>query len=133
MIVVDASALVASLTDARYASVLGPRLALESAHAPSIVDFEVIAAVRAQVRRGLTHPVAAEQALRSFADLPLRRWNQLGSLYWRAFELSTAVSAYDASYVALAEALGCGLITCDGRLARSAGHGVQIELLRGQG
>ena len=46
----------------------------------------------------------------------------------RAFQLRDNVSAYDAAYVVLAEALACSLLTRDVRLARSSGHLVPIEV-----
>ncbi|HET8539371.1 MAG TPA: PIN domain-containing protein [Anaeromyxobacter sp.] len=47
----------------------------------------------------------------------------------RAWELRASITAYDAMYVALAEALRAPLLTRDGRLARSHGHRARIELL----
>jgi predicted nucleic acid-binding protein len=46
----------------------------------------------------------------------------------RIWELRHTLSAYDASYVALAELLPAPLVTCDARLARSSGHSAEIEL-----
>lgn len=39
----------------------------------------------------------------------------------RVWELRDNLTAYDATYVALAEALGCGLVTADARLAHAPG------------
>ena len=47
----------------------------------------------------------------------------------RLWELRESITAYDATYVALAEALDSPLITCDSKLARSHGHGATIELI----
>ncbi len=55
------------------------------------------------------------------------RWAASGPLRRRTFALRAALSAYDAAYVALAEALDCPLVTRDERLARSAGHSALIE------
>lgn len=44
------------------------------------------------------------------------------------WDLRDNVTAYDATYVTLAEALGATLVTCDARLARAPGHGAAIEL-----
>ena len=41
-----------------------------------------------------------------------------------------AVTAYDAAYIALAEALDAPLLTCDGKLSRAHAHGATIELIR---
>jgi len=41
-----------------------------------------------------------------------------------------AVTAYDAAYIALAEALDAPLLTCDGKLSRAHTHGATIELIR---
>jgi predicted nucleic acid-binding protein len=43
--------------------------------------------------------------------------------------LRESVTAYDAAYVTLAEALNAPLLTCDGKLARSHGHRAKIELI----
>ncbi len=48
----------------------------------------------------------------------------------RAFELRASVSAHDACYVALAEGLGCELITVDGRLSTATGPRCPIRVLR---
>ena len=60
--------------------------------------------------------------------LALDTWRRLGvarhpiaGLLDRVWELRENVSAYDASYLALAEALGCGLLTADARLGRAPG------------
>jgi predicted nucleic acid-binding protein len=45
----------------------------------------------------------------------------LSSLLDRIWELRRNLSAYDAGYIALAEALGCGLVTADARLSRASG------------
>ncbi len=63
-----------------------------------------------------------------FDDLEVRRWPSGDSLRRRAFQLRDDVSAYDAAYVALAEALDCPLVTRDIRLARSSGYLVRIEV-----
>ena len=47
----------------------------------------------------------------------------------RAFELRANVTAYDATYVALAEQLGCSLVTGDGRLALAPGVRCPVEVL----
>jgi predicted nucleic acid-binding protein len=68
-------------------------------------------------------------ALLDFDDLTIERWAYSDSLRRRAFQLRHNVSAYDAAYIALAEALDCPMLTRDGRLLRSAGHHARIEVL----
>jgi len=46
----------------------------------------------------------------------------------RIWELRHTITAYDASYVALAELLDVPLVTCDAKLATSNGHKAEIEL-----
>jgi predicted nucleic acid-binding protein len=48
----------------------------------------------------------------------------------RVWELRQNLSAYDASYVALAEAMSCPLHTADARLARALGPTCTIVLVR---
>jgi predicted nucleic acid-binding protein len=52
-----------------------------------------------------------------------------GLLMSRVWELRGNLSAYDAAYVALAEALAAPLVTRDRRLAAAPGHRARIELL----
>ena len=48
----------------------------------------------------------------------------------RIWALRDNLTAYDAVYVALAEALDSTLLTCDGRLARAPGVSAHVELVR---
>lgn len=48
---------------------------------------------------------------------------------WCAYELRDKITAYDAAYVALAEAVGCRLLTADTPLARAPGVGCQAEVI----
>ena len=49
-------------------------------------------------------------------------------LVWRVWELRSNLTTYDASYVALAERLGCTLVTLDARIARAPGLRCQVEV-----
>lgn len=58
-------------------------------------------------------------AVGDLVDLPMDRYPARPFMR-RAYELRANVTAYDATYVALAEQLGCELLTVDGRLSRAA-------------
>lgn len=128
MIVVDSAAVVDALTGVAGTDELRAHLAAEDLHAPSLLDVEVVSALRGLTVRGHLSPPRAEDLLADFEDLPLQRWPSADALRRRAFQLRANVSAYDAAYVALAEALDCTLVTRDGRLARSSGHRAQIRV-----
>jgi len=126
VIVLDASAAVLALLndgDARRS------LAGETVVVPHLVDAEVAHALRAQVRRGRFGTDAAGAALLRWAHLGLRRFAVVGLLP-RIWELRDNLSAYDATYVALAEATGCPLVTADARLARAPGPQCAITVVR---
>ncbi len=117
MIVVDASAAVAALLNA------GPaRTALsdEAVHAPHLIDSEVAQALRRLVLRRSLGADDGWAALDSWRRLGILR-HPVGGLLDRVWELRENVSAYDASYLALAEALDCGLLTADARLGSAPG------------
>lgn len=128
MIVVDSAAVVDALTGAAGTDELRAHLAAEDLHAPSLLDFEVVSALRGLTLRGHLTPTRAEDLLTDFEDLPLQRWPSADALRRRAFQLRDNVSAYDAAYVTLAEALDCILLTRDRRLSRSRGHAVPIQV-----
>jgi predicted nucleic acid-binding protein len=126
LIVVDASAAVLALLndgDARRA------LTVELVAVPHLVDGEVVHALRGQVRRRAIRAEDAASALAVWARLGLLRFGLQGLLD-RVWALRANLSAYDAGYVALAEALGCALVTADGRLARAPGAECTITVLR---
>lgn len=129
MIVVDGAALVDALTGADGSERLSLALAGEELHAPALVDFELVSALRGPTLAGRISAARAEDALTDFDDLPLRRWPASDALRRRAFSLRDNLSAYDAASVALAEALPCRLLTRDARLARSTGQGAEITVL----
>lgn len=128
MIVVDAAALVDALTVVDGTDDLRASLAGEDLHAPTLLDFEFVSALRGLTLRGQLSAARAEDALTDFEDLPIQRWPSSDGLRRRAFGLRSHLSAYDAAYVALAEALQCPLLTRDARLARSSGHAAQVHV-----
>jgi predicted nucleic acid-binding protein len=128
VIVVDCAAVVDALTVATNSAPLRERIAQEELHAPALLDYEVVSALRGLVRGGHLSEPRALEALADFEDLPVQRWQGTGGLRRRAFQLRHNLSAYDGAYVALAEALGYPLVTRDHRLARAAGHEVRVEV-----
>jgi predicted nucleic acid-binding protein len=87
-------------------------------HVPALCDVEVSAALRRGLLRKLLTERRAQQALEDYLDLPLTRHGHQ-ALLGRILSLRTNFSAYDASYVALAERLDAALLTGDEGLARS--------------
>jgi len=67
-------------------------------------------------------------ALEDLLELPLER-HEAAALLPRIWQLRQTLTPYDASYVALAEALDSPLLTTDARLARAHGHGARVELV----
>jgi len=127
MIVVDASAAVLGLLadgDARA------MLRSEQIACPHLVDSEIAHALRGQVLRGAIGATDAERALDVWARLGIERFAGHG-LLGRIWQLRETVRAYDATYVALAEALETTLLTADGRLARAEGPRCPMTVVRG--
>ena len=125
MIVIDASAAVSALLNDGQARRL---LAAESVHAPHLVDAEVISVLRRHVIAGLLASDVAHQALNVWRRLGLIRY-AAAPLMERVWELRSAVTAYDAMYVALAENLDCTLVTADARLSGANGTRCTITVV----
>ena len=130
MIVVDASALLEILLRTAAATAVEERLFApgQTFHAPHLIDLEVAQVIRRYAANGDIDGERGRMALADLADFPLRRYPH-DFLLPRIWDLRNNLSAYDAAYVALAEALDAVLLTRDKRLARPAGHYAQIELV----
>lgn len=117
MIVLDSSAAIAALLREGQAREL---LRDESVHVPHLVDAEVVSVLRRHAGAGLLSADEAGRALGVWRNLGLIRY-AAPPLLDRVWELRASVTAYDATYVALAENLGCALVTADSRLSRANG------------
>lgn len=126
MIVIDASAAVLGLMNDGNARTM---LEAEAVVCPHLIDAEVVHAFRSQVFRGDLDVAAAERMIDVWQQLGLERVGGSGLLI-RMWELRENLSAYDATYVALAEALEIPLVTADGRLARAPGPRCTITVVR---
>lgn len=129
MIVLDASAAVHYLlaTEGVWDQVVS-RLEDEDLHVPQVFEYEVASALRAgAIRRDMT-AARAEGALNDLTALTVTR-HPPQPLLERIWQLRNSLTVFDASYVALAEALEAPILTADGRMARSRGHGATFELV----
>ncbi len=131
MIVLDASAVVELLLGTEVGRIIAARIGDPTIgiHAPHLVDVEVVQALRRYVQGGELDRVSATAALENLRSLDLERHSH-EPLLGRIWALRQNLTAYDAAYVALAEALDAILLTCDVKLARTPGVSGRIELAR---
>jgi predicted nucleic acid-binding protein len=129
VIVVDASAVIEALLRTPAAGAIEARLfdPRETLHVPHLLDVEVAQAIRRYAAKGDIDGERGGEALADLSDLPLRRYPH-EFLLPRVWQLRNNLTAYDAVYVALAEALDAPLLTRDRRLAGATGHRARIEL-----
>jgi predicted nucleic acid-binding protein len=130
VIVVDASALLELLLQTSLGARVEARLFgdADELHAPHLLDVEIARGLRRLVRTGEVSSGRADEAIADLADLDLHRHAHL-DLLTRAWKLRDNISAYDAMYVALAEAIDAPLVTCDSGLAKAPGHSARIEVI----
>lgn len=100
----------------------------ESIHVPALCDVEVASALRRLLLRGDLTQARAAEALGDYLDLPLSR-SEHQNLLARVLALRTNFSAYDATYVALAERLEARLVTGDEALVRAVDRHLEIEAM----
>lgn len=130
MTVVDASAVVELLLGLPLAPA-AERQVFEvpgSASAPDHVNAEVLHAVRRYERVGRIDASRALEAVDDLVSLPLSRYPTL-SILGRAWAYRSNMTAYDALYVALAEALDAPLLTADRRLGQAARTHTPVEVM----
>jgi predicted nucleic acid-binding protein len=130
VIVVDASALIELLLGSSEAKAIEQWLFDDgqSLHAPHLLDVEVTQVIRRHAATGAIDDSRGQAAIGDLAVFPIRRYPH-DALLPRIWELRSNFTAYDAAYVALAEALDAPLLTRDRRLAGAAGHRARIELV----
>lgn len=129
MIVIDASAVIELLLNSSVGTRVADRIFIEgeSLHVPHVLGLEVAQVFRRYVLAKELTAERAVQALDDFSDLPLYRYAHFDFMP-RIWELRASLTAYDAAYVSLAEALDSTLLTCDMKLRNSHGHNARIEL-----
>ncbi|HEV8130265.1 MAG TPA: type II toxin-antitoxin system VapC family toxin [Acidobacteriota bacterium] len=120
VVVADASAIVEYLLRTRRASgIEGVITATDSdLHVPALCDIEICSALRRALLRNRISEERATEALKDYLDLPLSRHGHV-ALVEKVLQLRRNFSAYDATYVALAEYLKAIFVTEDGSLART--------------
>ena len=130
MIVVDASVLANALADdgPDGASARSRLINAGELVAPDLIDVETTAVLRKRWIAADLDDQRFSEAVSDLEDLDLTRYPTL-PLMRRAFELRSNVTAYGAAYVALAEQLGCSLLTADQRLAAAPMVACTVEVL----
>jgi predicted nucleic acid-binding protein len=130
LIVVDASVVVEILLGTVDAARLRRRVLRrrQSLHCPHLLDVEVTQVLRRYARAGELGDERGRQALDDLAALAMVRYPHEPFLR-RMWELRDNVTAYDAAYLCLAEALGATVVTRDSRLLNAPGHGARVEVV----
>jgi predicted nucleic acid-binding protein len=129
LIILDASAVLELLLRTPVATKIEQRIFSRGVtlHAPHLLDVEVTQGLRRYHFQRALSARRANQALEDFGDLAISRYPH--NLFLpQAWALRNNLSAYDAVYIALAEALDAVLLTCDRRLANAHGHHARVEL-----
>ena len=130
MIVVDASALVDTLLRVPGSNPLLERLLAPGSilNAPHLIDVEVTQVLRRYALRGEITAERAVEAIADLADFPIERYPHT-LLLPRIWSYRDNLSAYDAAYLALADALDCLVVTRDARFANAPPALGRVELL----
>lgn len=130
MIVIDASAILKVLVEPQTDSGLKPYLRSSGTPlaAPHLIDLEVAQVLRRLVRAKAMSFDRSQQALDDWQEVRLIRYPHR-ALMKRIFELRDNATAYDAAYLALAEALDAPLLTHDAKFKSVPGHNARIVVI----
>ncbi len=130
MIVPDASVILELLLRTPAASPIESRIfeTNETLHAPALLDVEVAQVLRRYESRGEISAERGRLALELLALFPIQRYPH-EPLLQRIWTLRRNLTAYDAAYVALAEALEATFLTRDARVGKSPGHKAEVEVI----
>ncbi len=130
MIVVDASALLEVLLQTSSAGLVSSRIFMpgEILAAPHLITVEVAQVLRRYHATGTLDDLRAWEAMQDFADMPITKFPH-DFLLPRIWELRNNLTAYDAVYLALAEALNATFLTRDSAFAAIPGTRTIVEIL----
>lgn len=130
MIVLDSSVALELILQTPRSHSVAARIANpgETLHAPHLIDLEVVQVLRRFVRARSLSEKRAEKALADFRDLPVVRYTH-ALLLDRVWGLRQNATAYDAAYLALAEALNAPFLTADKRLRGLRGLRARVEVV----
>jgi predicted nucleic acid-binding protein len=129
VLVVDASVVAPAVADSGDEGArIRHRLRGESLAGPDVLRVEAMSVIRRAAVNGSLSAAQARRAVDDLLDIPLVVYPAT-PLLRRAWSLRNNLTPYDACYVALAEALGCPLLTADARLANAPGSRCSIELV----
>jgi predicted nucleic acid-binding protein len=95
---------------------------------PTRDEMLTVPFARRLVRTGEVSRDRAADAIADLTDFDLHRHRHLDLLH-RAWRLREHVTAYDAMYIALGQALDAPIVTCDAPLGRAPGHRTHIEVI----
>ena len=129
MIVIDCSAMIELLAaKTQTGDAIARRVtAAQTLYAPYVLDGEVISALLGLMRGQKISEREADTALSSYRAFPIEQQDVL-TLWPRLKILHANLSACDAQYVALAEALQVPLVTADARIKRSGVARCKVEV-----
>jgi predicted nucleic acid-binding protein len=127
MIVLDASVVVELLTNGPLANSIRNELAArdDGFLVPHLIDVEVVSAFRRLAAGQRVDSHHSRQLLAGLSALPAERYSHT-PLIGRIWELRSNFTAYDAAYIALAEATDSVLYTCDEKLRQ--GHRARVKV-----
>jgi len=125
MIVIDASAIIEWLIGGPRGHAVGRALNGKDIHAPAHLDVEVAQVTRRLALNSVITPARGRAMLELLAEAPIRRI-PVAPLLPRVWALRGNLTAYDAAYVALAEALPAPLLTFDRKIPAAPGHQAEV-------
>lgn len=129
MIVFDSSVVVEMLRASDLGDLARERWeTARRAHVPQLMAIESLQVIRRWVAAREISVDRAHRMIALLRDMPVERHDH-EVLLSRIFDLRGNLTAYDATYVALAESLDAPLLTLDARLAAAPGHYAAIELI----
>ncbi len=128
-LVVDASAVLSTLVEQdRHGEAASAHMRGSYVVAPDLIGYEVLNSLRRRRAAGQLSPGEADRAVADWRAMAVETWS-LSAFQDRLWELTGAITAYDAAYVALAERLDAPLLTADARLTRAPGIRAEVVLV----